>query len=351
MSQRLLQEIYQQSKQSIWLDNLSRPLLESDELADLLASGLRGLTSNPTIFERALQDSRAYQEQLKKLRTQDLSTEELYWELVLEDVGHAADMLHPVFEESGGSDGYVSIEVDPRLAHDAGQSVVQAKDLHSRLEQPNVMIKIPATKAGLTAIEELTAAGLSINVTLIFSLERYKAVLEAYLSGLEQADSPATIHSVASFFISRLDAAIDSQVDQKLQGKTAIALGTQAYELLKETAQSERWQTLGRAGAHLQRLLWASTGVKNENYPNTMYVDGLPAAGTVITLPPDTLSAVIERGSASVGSQSISKAQAAETLDQLAANGVDINKITTQLERDGIEQFVRSINSPLAALK
>jgi len=286
--------------QAVWLDNVSRTLLEDGELARMVTEdGLSGVTSNPTIFERAIGDSDRYDEALRELAEQGNDSREIFFELGFRDIRDACDVLRETFDETEGQDGYVSFELPPEVAYDADQSVEQAKVIRERIDRPNVLIKVPGTAEGLEAFEELTAAGVSVNVTLLFDVRRYEEIAEAYLRGLErrvEAGEPVDrLASVASFFVSRVDGKIDDKLDEvgrgDLKGKAAVANARIAYESFRRIFSGERWEKLAAAGANLQRPLWASTSTKNPDYPDTIYVDELIGPDTVNTMPDATLEA------------------------------------------------------------
>jgi len=294
---------------SIWLDDLNRPLITSGGLQELIdAKHVVGVTTNPTIFAAALSQGDAYNEQVKSLADDGRNVDEAVFALTTEDVRRACDIMRPVYDATGGQDGRVSIEVDPRLAHETAKTVEQAKELWAAVDRPNLLIKIPATVEGLPAISQVIAEGISVNVTLIFSLDRYRGVMNAFLTGLEQAREGgkdlSTIHSVASFFVSRVDTEVDKRLDaldgsdeaKALKGKAGIANARLAYHAYDEVFATPRWQVLEAEGAHKQRPLWASTGVKDPAYPDTMYVTELVAPNTVNTMPSKTLEAVADHG-------------------------------------------------------
>src|SRR5262245_4519460 len=272
-----LQRLFDDYRQSPWLDNLTRPYLRDGTLARLVADGLRGVTANPTIFAKAIEGSSAYDEQFDALLAAGRSVPDAYWELVIDDIAHALAVLRPTFDASGGTDGFVSVEVAPELASDTDATIAAARDLHKRIAQPNLLVKIPATPEGVPAIHAMIAEGRSINITLIFSLSRYAEVIEAYLSGLEalaeQGDDLAAVHSVASSFVSRVDTEVDRRLDavgaeaaRALRGRAAVAQAKLAYQMFRDRFTGERWARLARLGAHLQRPLWASTSTKNPAY-------------------------------------------------------------------------------------
>ena len=342
---------------SIWLDTLSRDLLKSGEFAALVGDySVSGATSNPTIFATAISGSDRYDEQLRSLVTAGVAeTRELFFAVALDDVRRAAAILRPVYERHGGRDGYISFECTPDVADDAEATVVQALDLWQRLDLPNVLIKVPATRAGVTAIEELTAAGVSVNVTLLFAVERYEEVIEAYLRGLEQrvaaGRSITRISSVASFFVSRVDAKADVVLaaDSPLRGRIAIANAELAYERYLERFSGERWHRLWAAGAIAQRPLWASTGTKNPSYSDVLYVEQLIAPGVINTMPAKTLYAFADHGEVAP-TLSGDRDAARDVLSAAAAEGVDLEGITRELEREGVEAFCDSYEELLGCI-
>jgi transaldolase len=356
-----LQRLYDDYGQSPWLDNLTRPYLRDGTLARLVADGIRGVTANPTIFAKAIQGSAAYDDQFDALLAAGRSVPDAYWELVIDDIAHALAVLRPTFDSSGGSDGFVSVEVAPELARDTAATSAAARDLHQRIAQPNLLVKIPATPEGVPAIQAMTAEGRSINITLIFSLTRYGEVIEAYLSGLEalaaQGGDLAAVHSVASFFVSRVDAEVDRRLDgigtpaaRSLHGRAAIAQAKLAYQLFRERFAGERWARLARLGAHLQRPLWASTSTKNPAYPDTLYVDQLIGPDTVNTLPEATIAAFEDHGQLA---RTIDTGvdEAAEVLRRLGAVGIDMDDVGRTLEAAGVASFHESFAGVLGALE
>ena len=361
MTTERLQHLYHEFGQSPWLDNLKRGYLTSGQLDALVRHGIRGLTSNPTIFQKAIQGSAEYDEQFSKLAAGNHAILDDYWSIVLADINGALDVLAPLYHDSHGRDGYVSVEVDPGLAHDGPGTESAARALDERIDRPNVMIKIPGTEACLPAIEQMVAEGRNINVTLIFSLERYQKVMEAYLSGLERyseradADLPA-VASVASFFISRVDTEVDQRLDAigspealALRGKAAIAQAKLAYQQFLETFSGPRWEALEALGAVVQRPLWASTSTKNPAYPETLYVDELIGPDTVNTLPDATVEAFAERGTlARTIDRDVDAAR--DTWDALAEVGVDMNDVAAKLEREGVSSFQKSFDELIGAL-
>ncbi|MFD4658887.1 transaldolase [Kitasatospora sp. NPDC058444] len=348
---------------AIWLDDLSRKRLNSGNLAELVQNKhVVGVTTNPTIFQKAIAGSGddSYDGQLRDLAVRKVTTDEAIRMITTSDVRDAADVLRPVYDASNGRDGRVSIEVDPRLAHETATTVAEAKQLWWLVDRPNVFIKIPATKAGLPAIAEVIGKGISVNVTLIFSLERYKAVIDAYLTGLEAAKAKgldlSQIESVASFFVSRVDTEIDKRLDKiggearNLRSKAALANARLAYQAYEEvfgsvdgkTAGSARWAALEAAGAKPQRPLWASTGVKDPALPDTLYVTELVAPGTVNTMPEATLDATADHGVVTGNTIVPNYADAKAVLDAIAAAGVDYDDVVQLLEDEGVEKFEQS---------
>jgi transaldolase len=336
---------------SIWLDDLSRKRIESGNLAELVATKhVVGVTTNPSIFQAAIGSGAGYEEQLSDLATRGVTVDEGVRMMTTADVRAAADVLRPVYDATGGRDGRVSIEVDPRLAHDTSATIAEAKQLAWLVDRPNVMIKIPATRAGLPAITEVIGLGISVNVTLIFSLERYREVMDAYLAGLEKAAKKgldlSTIHSVASFFVSRVDSEIDKRLTVlgteaalALKGKAALANARLAYQAYEEVFGGVRWTSLGGARANKQRPLWASTGVKDPSYKDTLYVDDLVAPGTVNTMPEATLDATADHGRITGDTVSGGYAQARADLAGVEALGISYEEVVRQLEDEGVAKF------------
>ncbi|GGO24492.1 transaldolase [Microbispora rosea subsp. aerata] len=339
---------------SIWLDDISRERLRSGNLAALIRDKhVTGVTSNPTIFASALSKGDAYAAQLRDLATRGVSVEEAVRAITTFDIRWAADVLRPVFDATRGVDGRVSIEVDPRLARKTEATIAEARALWWLVDRPNVHIKIPATVEGLPAITQAISEGISVNVTLIFSLERYRQVMDAWLSGLEKAKANglnlATIESVASFFVSRVDTEIDKRLDKigtpeaaELKGKAAVANARLAYAAYEEVMNSPRWQALRAAGAHPQRPLWASTGVKNPDYPDTLYVEQLVTAGTVNTMPEKTLDATADHGRISGDTIRPFYQQAWDVMASLKQAGIDYDDVVRVLEEEGVEKFETS---------
>jgi transaldolase len=343
--------------QSPWYDNLRRKLIEDGDLARMVADdGIHGVTSNPTIFEKAVSAGEEYDASVAALAGQGLSTDDIGWKLVTEDVAAACEVLRPVFEESGGGDGFVSVEVDPTLAHDTEATIAQARQLHTQLGLPNLMVKIPATAEGIPAIEAMIGEGRKINVTLIFSLTRHAEVIEAYLSGLERfvagGGDPAQVASVASFFVSRVDTEADRRLPEghPLRGRVAVANAKLAYQLFRSRFSGERWERLAAAGARGQRPLWASTSTKNPAYSDTLYVDELVGRDTVSTLAPASLEALRDHGDPQPDTIEAGLDEARAVMDGLATAGVDYDDLTDTLEREGVDAFARSYQDFLAAL-
>jgi len=347
--------------QSPWIDYLSRDLLNTGELARMMEEdAIKGVTSNPTIFQKAISAGHAYDEQLRELLEDESDPKEIFIELAAQDVGEACDLLGKIWDSGcRGCDGYVSIEVDPNLAYDTEATVEEAKRLHARIDRPNVYVKIPATRPGLPAIEDMIAKGKSINVTLIFSLQRYTEVAEAYIRGLERlvaaGGDPTDVSSVASFFVSRVDTEADRRLDEiggheKLKGKLAIANAKLAYQRYKELFSGERWDFLASKGANPQRCLWASTSTKNPDYRDVVYVEELIGDKTVNTMPEETIVAFQDHGRvAPTLEQGIDEAK--RVFEQLAEAGVDYDDVTLTLEREGVEKFADSFSELLEGIR
>jgi transaldolase len=343
---------------SIWLDTLSRELLETHEFERLVRDyAVTGATSNPTIFAKAITGSERYDDQLRAAaEAGNADAQELFFELALEDIRRAAGTLSQAYEVSSGQDGFISFECTPDLADDTAATVQQALELWGRLALPNVMIKVPATEAGVPAIEELTARGVNINVTLLFSVERYDEVIEAYLRGLERrvrdGEPLGRLASVASFFVSRLDAKADAQLppESPLRGQIAIANAHRGYGLYLERFGSERWEALRREGAAPQRPLWASTGTKDPAYPDVLYVERLIAPGVVNTMPEKTLHAFADHGDVAHALEA-EPAAAERVLAQAADAGIELAALTTELEREGVQSFCDSYHELLNCIE
>jgi len=344
--------------QAIWFDFIRRSFTNSGDLQKLLDQGVRGVTSNPSIFEKAIAGSADYDEDMRTLAAAGKSTEEIYETVAFDDIQKAADLFRPLYDECNCGDGYVSLEVSPTLAHDTEGTITDAKRLFAALDRPNVMIKIPATPAGIPAITAVIGAGINVNVTLIFSPAQYEAVAEAYLAGLEKLAASGgdvgQIASVASFFISRVDSAVDAALENagnaELQGEIATDSAKVAYARFREIFSGQRWQALAEKGARVQRPLWASTGTKNPAYPDTLYIDGLIGPDTVNTVPPATLQAFLEHGHPALTIET-GLDEARTRLDQLAELGLDLAAITQKLQDDGVAAFAQSFESLMASIE
>jgi transaldolase len=347
--------------QSLWLDNITRGLLASGTLAQYIEEfSVTGLTSNPSIFDHAIKDSNFYDEAIRQKRKEGKSGEELFFELALEDLRQATDLFRPIYDATGGLDGWASLEVSPLLAYDAASSVKEAVQLHARAQRPNLFIKIPGTSEGTVAIEEATFADVPVNVTLLFSREHYIASAEAYLRGVERriaAGLDPKVHSVASVFISRWDKAVMGKVPKELQDRLGIAVAKRTYKAYRALLASERWQKLADAGAEPQRLLWASTGTKDPDASDVLYIEALAAPDTINTIPDKTLLAFADHGR--VGSVlPIDGGDAEEVIAKFVACGIDDQQLATDLQREGAESFVKAwkdlidrIDSKSATLK
>jgi transaldolase len=342
--------------QSVWIDFLSREMIQTGGLERLMSDdAVVGVTSNPTIFQKAISEGDLYDEQIRALLNELDDPKEIFWRLAETDVGNACDLLRSVWDETGGKDGYVSIEVDPNLAGDTEATIAEARRLHEQIDKPNLFVKIPATKAGLPAIEEMIASGKNINVTLTFSLERYSEVAEAYVRGLERlvesGGDPSKVASVASFFVSRVDTETDKRLDEigghdELKGKLAVANAKLAYQRYKEIFSGPRWQALAEKGATKQRCLWASTSTKNPEYSDVLYVDELIGPETVNTMPEETIQAFQDHGEVALTlEQGIDEAKA--LFDQLAEAGIDYHDVTRVLEEEGVQKFADSFSELL----
>lgn len=341
--------------QSVWIDTLSRQMMTSGDLPAYIAQGVRGVTANPTILDKAISGSADYDDDIRRMAHEGKSAEEIYEGLVLADIGHAADLLLPVYQLTGGNDGYVSLEVNAHKAFDSAATIAEVRHLFTALNRPNVMIKVPATPEGMLAIEQLTSEGININATLIFSITQYQAVAEAYLSGLERFQRAGgdmrRVNSVASFFVSRIDTEVDKRLEVlgevTLQGRIAIANAKLAYARFRAILASERWRHLELEGAHIQRVLWASTGTKNPRYPDTMYVDHLIGGDTVNTMPLATLQAFLDHGSVTPRlAAGLDEAQF--DLARLSELGIDLYSVTESLLDDGVDIFARSYDHLIA---
>jgi transaldolase len=342
--------------QSVWIDYLSRDLLRTGKLEQLIdEDAVVGVTSNPTIFQKAISQGDTYDEQLRACLEQTDDAKEIFWQLAEKDIGDACDLLRPIWDAGHGHDGYVSIEVDPNLASDTKATIAEAQRLHEQIDRPNLHVKIPATKEGLPAIEEMISRGRNINVTLIFSLKRYEEVAAAYIRGLERlvenGGDPSRLASVASFFVSRVDTEADRRLDElgghdELKGKLAVANAKLAYERYKEIFSGERWQKLADAGATTQRCLWASTSTKNPAYRDVLYVEELIGPETVNTMPEETIEAFQDHGEVALTlEQGVDEAK--QVFAELAAAGVDYDDVVQVLEEEGVEKFADSFSELL----
>ncbi|HVD66014.1 MAG TPA: transaldolase [Gaiellaceae bacterium] len=346
--------------QSVWIDYLSRDLLHTGELERMMREdAVVGVTSNPTIFQKAISSGDAYDDQFREVLTEERDPKEVFLRLAVQDVREALDLLRPVWDEGSGKDGYVSLEVDPNLAYDTEGTVAEAVRLHALVDKPNLFVKIPATKPGLPAIEDMIAKGKSINVTLIFSLRRYEEVARAYIRGLERlvagGGDPSTVASVASFFVSRVDTETDKRLDEigghdELKGKLAIANAKLAYQRYEELFSGETWEFLASKGATPQRPLWASTSTKNPEYRDVMYVEELIGPMTVNTMPEETIRAFQDHGKVALTlEQGIDEAK--QLFADLASAGVDYDDVTETLEREGVEKFADSFAELLEGIR
>jgi transaldolase len=346
--------------QSVWIDFLSRDMIRNGELERRMRDdAVVGVTSNPTIFQKAISSGAAYDEQLREVLEDERDPKEIFLRLAIKDVEDALDLLRPVWDEGSGQDGYVSLEVDPNLASDTAGTIEEAQRLHETIDRPNLFVKIPATKEGLPAIEEMIARGRSINVTLIFSLERYAEVAEAYIRGLERlveaGGDPGKVASVASFFVSRVDTETDRRLDEigghdELKGKLAIANAKLAYQRYKEIFAGNRWEALSSKGATTQRCLWASTSTKNPAYRDVMYVEELIGPKTVNTMPEETIEAFQDHGEvAPTLEQGMDEAE--RVFEQIRKAGVDYDDVTDTLEREGVQKFADSFAELLEGIR
>jgi transaldolase len=359
MDDTILTRLSRDFGQSVWIDFISRDALASGELARLVAAGVLGLTSNPAIFEKAISTGKTYDTDIAALATEGRPVKEIYETLAMSDIAAAADLLRPVYDRTGGLDGYVSLEVSPYLAHDTAGTIAEGKRLHATLGRPNVMIKVPGTPEGVPAIAELIGLGINVNVTLLFALDAYEAAANAYLDGLEvlarRGGDPSRVASVASFFVSRLDTSVDKLLEghpreAELRGRAAIANARLAYERFQRICSNPRWEALAARGARVQRPLWASTSAKNPAYPDTLYVDTLIGPHTVNTTPPQTLIALMDHGQlAETITQDVAGARA--LMAELAAAGVDLDAVTADLLRDGLNAFSDAFGQLLNGLQ
>jgi transaldolase len=352
-----LTDLYATEDQSPWLDNVRRDWIENGEMQRWVDRGVRGVTSNPTIFQKAISGGDAYDDQFRQLLASGTSVTDAYWELVVTDINNVLSILRPVYDSSKGIDGYVSIEVSPLLARDTVGTASAARHLHGLINQPNLYIKIPGTAEGLPAIKAMISEGVSVNVTLLFSLERYREVMESYISGLEARDGDLSdVSSVASFFISRVDSETDKRLEahgseeaKALMGKVAVANAQVAYEAFLETFSGPRWEALAARGARPQRPLWASTSTKNPDYPDTLYVDSLIGPNTVNTIPEKTLDDFDDHGTVA-RTVDADFAGAHAVLNGFAALGLSLSDVTSQLEDEGVASFSKSFDDLLESL-
>ena len=352
-----LQALYELG-QSVWLDSISRSLVHSGELAEKVSLGLRGVTSNPSIFQKAISGSGDYDSQMAELAKQDLDTKSIYEGLAIADIQGAADVMRPLYDETKAGDGFVSLEVAPNLAHDTDGTLVEARRLWKAVDRPNLMIKVPATEEGIPVIEALIRDGINVNVTLIFSMDYYAKVMDAYVSGLEAraaAGEPVDrVASVASFFVSRLDGAMTPRLESagksELDGKVAVAHSKVAYEQFRNRFSGDAWEALASKGARVQRLLWASTSTKNPEWPKTLYVDPLVGADTVNTMPPETIEATLKQGKAeNAVVEGLDEAKA--VLEAVKAAGIRLEEVTDELLADGVKKFSASMDDLLASIE
>ncbi len=361
-----LHDLFEQQGQSPWLDNLRRDYLQNGTLAVLVGQGIRGVTSNPTIFAKAIEGSTVYDEQFADLIGSN-DVEDAYWDMVVDDIRHALEVLRPVHESSGGVDGYVSLEVLPSLAHDTGGTIASARHFHTLIAAPNLYVKIPGTAEGVPAVRTMVSEGRNINVTLLFSLERYDEVIDAYMGGLEDrlaggADDLSAVHGVASFFVSRVDTEVDRRLETLAgqesgaiptvldqRGSAAVAQARLAYQLFEERFASERWRRLALKGANVQRPLWASTSTKNPDYPDLKYVDGLIGPHTVNTMPDQTVDAFLDHGTVS-RTVDVDPGGARQTLDALGQVGIDMADVARTLEDEGVASFAKSFDELIQVL-
>ncbi|MEW5789901.1 MAG: transaldolase [Pseudomonadota bacterium] len=354
--------------QSYWLDNLTRGKIRSGELhRRVTEEGLRGVTSNPTIFNKAISQSQDYDEQIQQLIDEGRSSDEIYEALVIRDIQDACDVLRPVYDESGGLDGYISLEVSPHHAHDTLSSVAEARHLHSAVNRPNLLIKIPGSPEGVPAIEELLFEGINVNVTLLFAIDSYEAVAWAYIRALERrVEMGLPVHniaSVASFFLSRIDVLVDQLLKERMQsgaapsgmrpeellGKAAVANAKLAYQRFRAILQGERWQALAARGARVQRMLWASTSTKTPGYSDVMYVEPLIGPDTVNTMPDETIAAFADHGVVrDTVAEGVDEAQ--QVMEELARLGIDFRQVTDQLLREGVQKFVEPYDALIKSI-
>lgn len=344
--------------QSAWLDYLRRAYLESGQMQERIDQGVRGVTSNPSIFNKAISDHDDYDDQIAQLVAAGRDTREIYESLVIQDIQQTCDLFRPLYDKTDGADGFVSLEASPSLARDTQGTIEEVTHFHDAVDRPNLMIKIPATKEGYPAIREMLGRGVNINITLMFSVEQYDAVAEAYMSGLEQLQSSggevAKVASVASFFVSRVDTKVDQALDElgvsDIRGEIGIANAKAAYRRFQETFQGDRWERLAAQGARVQRVLWGSTSTKDPSYSDTMYVDQLIGPHTVNTVPPETLDAFLDHGTAARSvDQDLEAADAA--LARLADVGIDLDQVTDELLEEGLVKFSDAFDNLMDSIK
>ncbi|MBA2692149.1 MAG: transaldolase [Rubrobacter sp.] len=349
----------QAAGQSVWIDSLSRDDIQNGDLQRMVEEGVTGVTSNPSIFQKAISSSSLYDEQLGEVAANEDDPKEVFFHLAKQDIRDACDILRPVYDRTDGLDGYVSLEVSPDIAYDTDGTIEEATRLHEMVDKDNLLVKIPATEAGLPAIEAMISRGKSINVTLIFSLDRYRAVAEAYISGLEKLASSGAdisrVSSVASFFVSRVDAEADKRLDTagkpELKGELAVANAKLAYDAFREIFSGERWEALAAKDANPQRPLWASTSVKDPSYPDLKYVEPLVGADTVNTMPLETLDATKDHAEVRPGAIEENVEKARKLFADLEAAGVDYDGITDILEKEGVEKFADSFDELIEGIK
>src|SRR5918997_3733470 len=352
-----LRELHEKQGQSPWVDNLTRTTTRSGKLTEFVRDGIRGVTSNPTIFQKAIAGSSEYDEQFRALLREGRPVEDSYWELVITDIEEALEVLRPVYDTSEGRDGFVSLEVAPSLAYDTEATVAAARGFHDRIAEANLFVKIPATDEGIPAVERMISEGRNINITLIFSLQRYAEVIEAYLAGLETYTGDLSeVASVASFFVSRVDTEVDRRLDASgsdraaaLKGQAAVAQAKLAYRIFQQRFSGKRWEALEQRGARVQRPLWASTSTKNPEYPDLLYVDNLIGPNTINTMPDKTIAAFLDHGTVRrTVDEGVDEAE--RTLEEMAAVGVDVEDVSRTLEEEGAAAFSKSFDELIQAL-
>ncbi|CAN5677235.1 MAG: transaldolase [Actinomycetota bacterium] len=357
MNERLRE--LQAAGQSVWIDSLSRDDIQNGDLQSMVEEGVTGVTSNPSIFQKSISSSSLYDEQLSEVAESEDDPKEVFFRLAKQDIRDACEILRPVYDRTGGLDGYVSLEVSPDLAYDTGGTINEADRLHEMVGKDNLLVKIPATEAGLPAIEEMISRGKPINVTLIFSLDRYRAVAEAYVSGLEKlvasGGDPSKVSSVASFFVSRVDSEADKRLDEAgkpdMKGRLAVANAKLAYEAFRGIFSGGRWEALAAKGANPQRPLWASTSVKDPSYSDLKYVEPLVGDKTVNTMPLETLDATKDHAEVHPGAIEENIGEARAVFEELEAAGIDYDDITVVLEKEGVEKFADSFDELIGGIK